>query len=121
MKTITTTVTRVNGQFDIYANDNPERTQSYASLAEEMGRNWDEMSKRAKANFRRRHQGECKPIETNVEVYKVEATVPNIFGEFQLKEAAIQHLIFPNTPTIFLECKNGKTGYQTTNFKIEKK
>ena len=118
MKTLTAKVFRVNGQFDIYANENTVRTQSYAALAKEMGRDWEEMSKRAKANFRSRHI--CKPLPTKIEVFEVEATVPEIFSNYQLKEAAIHYLIFPPTRRIFLKCKNGVSGYETVNFSIKK-
>ena len=117
MKTITTQVVKVNGQFDIYANENTKRFQYYADLAEEMGRDWNGMSKRSKSNFRKRHADKLKEITTTIQVYEVTATVPNIFREFQLKQAAINHLIHPGS-AIFLECKNGRTGYQTGDFKI---
>ena len=118
MKTLTAKVFRVNGKFDIYANENTVRTQSYAVLAKEMGRDWSAMSKRAKANFRSRHI--CKPVQTKIEVFEVEATIPEIFSNYQLQEAAINYLIFPETGTIFLKCKNGISGYETANFSIKK-
>ena len=118
MKTLTAKVFRVNGRFDIYANENTVRTQSYAALAKEMGRDWEAMSKRAKANFRSRHI--CKPVTTKIEVFEVQARVPDIFSNYQLQEAAINYLIFPATRTIFLQCKNGVSGYETVNFAIKK-
>lgn len=121
MKTISTTVVSINGQFDIYANETTQRTQNYADLALEQGKDYSAMSKSAKLNFRKRNQGKCKVVEETIEVFKITATIPNIFSEFQLKEATIHHLIFPASQTIFLKCKNGKTGYSTGNFKINKK
>ena len=118
MKTLTAKVFRVNGQFDIYANEKTVRTQSYAALAKEMGRDWEAMSKRAKANFRSRQI--CKPVQTKIEVFEIQATVPEIFSNYQLQEATIQYLIFPPTRTIFLKCKNGVSGYETVNFSIKK-
>ena len=118
METLTAKGFRVNGQFDIYANENTVRTQSYSSLAKEMGRDWEEMSKRAKANFRRRNI--CKPVPTKIEVFEIQATVPYIFSNYQLQEAAINYLIFPATRTIFLKCKNDVSGYETANFSIKK-
>ncbi|WP_291871073.1 hypothetical protein [Maribacter sp.] len=120
MKTISTTVLKVNGQFNVYATEKTKITQNYSDLAEELGRDWDLMSKRSKANFRKKQQGNCKEIDTTITVYNVTATVPNIFSEFQLKEAAINHLIHPASGTLFLMCKNGKTGYSTGNFTINK-
>ena len=120
MKTITTKVYRVNGQFDIYADENTKRFQSYASLASEMGHDWHAMSKRAKSNFRKRHANKIKEIPTKIEAFEVTATVPNIFSEFQLKDAAIRHLIHPGSGTLFLECKNGVSGYSNVNFSIKK-
>ena len=119
MKTLTAKVFRVNGQFDIYANEKTVRTQSFYSLAKEMGRDWSAMSKRAKAIFRSRHI--CKPVQTKIEVFEVEATVPEIFSNHQLQEATIHYLIFPETRTIFLKCKckNGFSGYETANFSIK--
>ena len=118
MKTLTAKVFRVNGQFDIYANEKTVRTQSYYSLAKEMGRDWEAMSKRAKTNFRSRHI--CKPVQTKIEVFEIQATVPEIFSNYQLQEAAINYLIFPSAGTIFLKCKNGVSGYETVNFSIKK-
>ena len=118
MQVLKTQVVKVNGQFDVYASENTKRFQQYADLATEMGRNWNEMTKRARANFRKNHADKIKEIPTKIEVFEVTATIPLIFGEYQLKEAAIHHLIFPNSGTLFLECKNGKTGYSTSNFKI---
>jgi len=118
MKTLTTQVVKVNGQFDIYADENTKRVQSYSDLATEMGRNWEDMSKRSKSNFRKRHADKIKEITTQIEVFEITATVPVIFGEYQLKQATINHLIHPASGNIFLECKNGTTGYSTDNFKI---
>ena len=118
MTTLTTTVVKVNGQFDIYATETTQRIQNYADLANELGKDWDAMSKRAKSNFRKRNQGNCKNIDTNIEIYNITAHVPSIFSEHQLKEAVIHHLIFPTSGTLFLKCKNGKTGYSTGDFKI---
>jgi hypothetical protein len=119
MKTIETTVCRVNGQFDRFASENTVRVQSYASLASEHGKSWSDMSARQKANFRRRHSGDLKDIETTVEVFHVTAVVPEIFHEFQVKEAAIHALIL-NSSTLFVECKNGTSGWETSNFSIIK-
>jgi len=116
MKTLTTKVFKVNGQFDIFANENTKRTQNYSDLAKELGRNWTEMSKRAKTNFRKRQSENIKNIETKIETFAITATIPVIFSEFQLKEAIIQHLIHPASGTLFLKCKNGETGYSTSNF-----
>jgi len=118
MKTITTKVIKVNNQFDIYATEKTKRVQNYSDLAAELGKNWYEMSNRSKSNFRKKQQNNIKEINTKIEVFNVTAKIPNIFSKFQLKEAAIHHLIFPNSGTIFLKCKNGKTGYSTGNFKI---
>jgi hypothetical protein len=120
MKTIETKVFKVNGQFDVYANEDTRRIESYAALAAEMGRDWKSFSPRAKRNFRRRHAEKLKYLPTTIEVYSVTATIPNIFSEFQLKEATIQFLIFEMTGTLFLRCKNGVSGYETTNFVIKK-
>ncbi|WP_026755041.1 hypothetical protein [Sediminibacter sp. Hel_I_10] len=120
MTTLSTTVFKINGQFDIYASENTVRYQNYSDLAEEMGLNWKEMSKRARSNFRRKNQENIKPIATNIEAFHITAEVPQIFDEHQLKEATIHHLIFPSSNTIFLKCKNGKTGYSTSNFSITK-
>lgn len=117
MKTLTAKVFKVNGQFDIYANEKTVRTQSYSSLAKEIGRDWEAMSKRAKANFRSRNI--CKPVATKIEVFEVQARVPEIFSNYQLQEAAINYLIFPATGSLFLECKNGVSGYETANFSIK--
>jgi hypothetical protein len=120
MKNLRTEVVRVNGQYDVYADRNTVRYQSYADLAAEMGKDWGNMNKRQKSNFRRENASRIKPIPTRIEVYLIEAIVPNIFGEHQLKQAAIDHLIHPGRGTIFLECKNGVSGWSTTNFKISK-
>ena len=120
MKTLTTKIVKVNGQFDIYANENTKRFQNYADLAVEMGRNWDDMSKRSKSNFRKRHADKIKEIPTQIEVFQITATIPEIFGEYQLKQSAINHLIHPASATIFLKCKNNISGYQTNKFTIEK-
>jgi len=120
MKTLTTKVVKINGQFDVYSDENAKRFQNYSDLAAELGRDWNEMSKRARANFRRRNADKVKEIPTHVECYEITATIPVIFGEYQLKRAAINHLIHPATGTIFLECKNGRTGYSTNNFQLNK-
>jgi len=118
MKTLTTKVFKVNGQFDVYATETTVRTQGYADVAKEMGKDWDNMSSRSKGNFRRRHN--CKPIPTRIEVFEIKATIPNIFSEHQLKDAAIHHLIHPATGTLFLRCKNGESGYETVSFTIKR-
>lgn len=118
MKTLSTTVVKVNGQFDIYATKDTQRIKDYADLAKELGKDWSLMSKRAKSNFRKRKQGHCKPINTKIETFTITATIPNIFSEHQLKEATIHHLIFPNSCVLFLKCKNGKKGYSTGDFNI---
>jgi hypothetical protein len=119
MKTISTKVFKVNGRFNIYASEETREKQSYAALAAEMGRDWNSISKCGRANFKKRHAEKLKFLPTLIEVYGVTATIPNIFGETQLKEAAIQHLIF-QTSTLFLRCRNGVSGYETTNFIIKK-
>jgi hypothetical protein len=119
MKTITTKVFKINGQFDKYAHENTRKSQSYSDLALEMGRNYSEMSKRQRANFRKRHATKIKGINTNVEIFEVTAEIPVIFSEYQLKEAAI-HSIIHESRSLFLLCRNGKTGYNVNNFKIKK-
>ncbi len=120
MKNLETRVFKVNGFFDRYANENTKRKQSFSSLAKEMGRNWDEMTKRQRQNFRKRHANKLKEIPTKIEIYEVKAfNVPNIFSDFQLREAAIDKLIF-ELPTLFLRCKTVDKGYCTSNFEINK-
>jgi hypothetical protein len=119
MKTITTSVLKVNGQFDIYASENTQRTQSYSELAEQQVKDYSSMSKSAKVNFRKRNQGKCGDIETIIETFTITATIPDIFSEFQLKQALIDCLINNRqNRNIFIPCKNGTTGYSTGNFKI---
>jgi len=118
MKTLSTKVFKVNGQFDIHASEATQRTENYADLAHQQGRVWSEMSKRAKNNFRKRCQKNIKNIKTNIETFVITANVPNMFSESQLKEASIRFLINPSMKTLFLECKNGKRGYSTGNFEI---
>ena len=110
MKTIETKIYKVNGQWDVYANESTVRTQSFSQVASELGRNWDEMTSRQKSNFRKRHT--CNTVETTIEVYSVMATVPEIFSVYQLQEAAINAMIHGRKQTVFLECKNGRTGYE---------
>ena len=112
MKNLETKIYKVNGQWDAYANENTVRTQSFAQVAAENGRIWDEMTSRQKSNFRKRHT--CKPIPTTIEVFSVTAYVPYVFSEFQLQEAAINAMIHNRRNSIFLECKNGKTGYEAS-------
>jgi hypothetical protein len=119
MKKLTTQIFKVNGKFDIYADENTKRVQDYSELAVKMGREWKDMSKRSKSNFRKRHADKIKEIPTKVKVFDVSAIVPDIFGEYQLKEAAINNLIHKSS-SLFLKCKNGKTGYSTGNFLINK-
>ena len=119
MKTIKTKVFKINGQFDKYAHENTQRSQSYSDLALEMNKNYSEMSKRQRANFRKRNAGKIKGISTSIEVFEVTAEIPAIFNEYQLKEAAI-HSIIHESRSLFLLCRNGKTGYNVNNFKIEK-
>jgi hypothetical protein len=118
MKTLETKVFKINGKFDKYASENTQRTENYADLAVRMGRDYSAMSKRQKANFRKRHSDKINPINTVIEIFEVKAhNVPNIFSEYQLRNAAINNLIH-NSDSLFLECKNGETGYRVNDFSI---
>jgi len=116
---IKTKIFKINGQFDKYATEGTVRYQNWSDLAKELGKDWDNMTKRQKTNFRYRHPGQLKPIPTNVEIYEVKANVPPLFGESQLIDAAIHALIFKRK-TLFLECKNGISGWETADFTITK-